>query len=375
MKKNILYFCFLLLLTGCSEQSAVNAESDTDIVLEIESTIETEPEIEMETSVTDILSAQEDTKTVDALIWEKIPELSIYADYIHYKSGGQASFIYEVSDFEPDQAYYSVYIGEQWQDHRVCWHWFRVNHDCTEVLWLDIADGERTLSLQEWRENESYKEQMNNIEMNHKIWNTYEKLLKGDFSLITNEEDKDYVERVFQYRFKERGTYGWKYVFMDFNNDGIDELYIMLDEERNSLIFTCADECIKLVESDPLQATNIVVPIRNNKLLEIYNTYYYPTKTIYQLDSEFNIVIQKHYTAVNVDDYYSERFENIADNFPVITEEGTYYFYQKYEDGVPVDEPLHLSEEEWFKEMDEIEKSMIPDDEWNYCADLTDREE
>jgi len=51
--------------------------------------------------------------------------------------------------------YYAIYVGEQWEDHRVNWAWFHVNENFTEVLWENLA-GCDFLTLDEWRNSPQY---------------------------------------------------------------------------------------------------------------------------------------------------------------------------------------------------------------------------
>ena len=98
-------------------------------------------------------------------VWDNIPELKNYAEYVEEKSEGHAVFVvdpnYELKELYVDNEfrgnYYYVYTGEVWEEHRVNWDWFLVSEDFDEILWWDIVEIEY-LTLDEWRQSPSYRE-------------------------------------------------------------------------------------------------------------------------------------------------------------------------------------------------------------------------
>jgi len=99
-------------------------------------------------------------------LYDSMPELFDWADYIDRKSAGKAHMtsmaFTELRDIynNGEEAeylgkYYSIYVGEQWEDHRVNWAWFHVNESFTEILWENLA-GIYFLTLDEWRESPQY---------------------------------------------------------------------------------------------------------------------------------------------------------------------------------------------------------------------------
>ena len=98
-------------------------------------------------------------------VWDNIPELKNYAEYVEEKSEGHAAFVvapnYELKELYVENEfrgnYYYVYTGEVWEDHRVNWDWFLVSEDFDEILWWDIVEIEY-LTLDEWRQSPSYRE-------------------------------------------------------------------------------------------------------------------------------------------------------------------------------------------------------------------------
>lgn len=50
-----------------------------------------------------------------------------------------------------------IYVGEEWEDHRINWDWFWVKEDLSEIYYYDIVDGDYW-TLEEWRASERYRE-------------------------------------------------------------------------------------------------------------------------------------------------------------------------------------------------------------------------
>ena len=94
---------------------------------------------------------------------EMIPELELYARYIERESEGKACLTYHVCQSGEDilgawdvDGYY-IYVGEEWEDHRINWDWFWVKEDLSEIYYYDIVDGDYW-TLEEWRASERYRE-------------------------------------------------------------------------------------------------------------------------------------------------------------------------------------------------------------------------
>ncbi len=103
---------------------------------------------------------------------EQVPELNIISSYITKKSNGRARFTMGMAS-KAEKVYdnygnflgnyYSVYVGEQWEGHRANWHWFFVNEELNEILWMDIVEV-KYYTLEEWRKMDLYKQSMQEIE-------------------------------------------------------------------------------------------------------------------------------------------------------------------------------------------------------------------
>ena len=74
-----------------------------------------------------------------------VSELTSYKQFIEEQSSGEAHLIVEMN-FSllkiGEKNFYPIYVGEQWDDHRVNWEWFYVSEQMDEILWYNLADDE-----------------------------------------------------------------------------------------------------------------------------------------------------------------------------------------------------------------------------------------
>ncbi len=142
MRKYVLNVGFWLLLMACGCGMAGGKEEQSVQVAQVES----------------------DEMTVEDFLWESVPELNSYAEYIERESGGEASLYIEIQEaFELDvdnsgnvQKFYPVYVGEERDSNTANWDWFYVSEDMSVIYWQDIVEGEY-YSLEDWRKSESYR--------------------------------------------------------------------------------------------------------------------------------------------------------------------------------------------------------------------------
>ena len=107
---------------------------------------------------------ESDEMTVEDFLWESVPELHSYAEYIERESGGEASLYIEIQEaVELDvansgnvQKFYPVYVGEERESNTANWDWFYVSEDMSVIYWQNIVEGEY-YSLEDWRKSESYR--------------------------------------------------------------------------------------------------------------------------------------------------------------------------------------------------------------------------
>lgn len=215
--------------------------------------------------------------------------------------------------------------------------------------------------------NKSIEKQVNKPakQENDDAWNAYRSILLGDFSLIQDKDDKSEMEFLYKAD-TENGKCGWKYILMDFNKDGVDDLFIQLDSDLDSALLSYVDGKVKCIIIDAVEATCYLQPLKGGKLLETYDYWIAPTKTVYEFNAKFKRVKSIQYISMTVKDYkyFKESYSEIMDQFPTIKKEGVYYF--KEVDG----KKTSLSAGKWKKIQKSLKKQLIPEKEWNYCADL-----
>ena len=166
-----------ILLTGCTqinenEENVSQLETEENISLEQERLFHDEPHSYRYTREGELLyemvieeDEMQKSFRAEEYLEQEIQELDDYEYYINKKSEGQAFLIVES---DPDLMelygedkkllgyYYLIYVGEQWEDHRVNWDWFYVREDLEEILWCEIVDG-TLYSMEDWRESLQYK--------------------------------------------------------------------------------------------------------------------------------------------------------------------------------------------------------------------------
>ncbi len=196
-------------------------------------------------------------------------------------------------------------------------------------------------------------------------WKAYRSILSGNFTLINEDDYKSEMEYLYK-KDSQNGKCEWKYVLMDFNKDGSDELFIKLTPNHDSALFRYENGNIECIYIDDLEMNCFTQPLKGGKLLETYNYWIAPTKTIFELDSEFKSVNQKRYISITVDNYkyYKKNYGEIINQFPTITKEGVYYFQE-------IDGKINeLPKEDWKRIQKDIEEQIVPDSEWKNCSEL-----
>ncbi len=196
-------------------------------------------------------------------------------------------------------------------------------------------------------------------------WKAYRSILTGDFTLINKDDDKSEMEYIYKID-SQNGKCEWKYILMDFNKDGCDELFIQLSPDHDSALFSYKDGKIKCIYIDDIEMNCFTEPLKGGKLLETYDHAIAPNKTIFELGSEFSYINAKLYTSMTVDNYenYKENYSVIMDQYPSIVKEGVYYFQ---EIGGKATE---LPKKDWEQIQKDISEKIIPDSEWKDCSDI-----
>lgn len=197
-------------------------------------------------------------------------------------------------------------------------------------------------------------------------WKAYRSILSGDFTLIEDSYYKSEMEFLYKAA-TQNGKCGWKYILMDFNKDGVNELFIQLDSGHNSALFSYTNGKVKGISIDDSEGTCYYQPLKGGKILETYDYWIAPTKSVYELDSEFSPVNLIQYISMTVDDYknFKEYYGTIMDQFPTIKKNGVYYFQEV------AGKKTSLSVKKWNKIQKGIDRQLIPDSEWKDCSELS----
>ena len=140
-----------------------------------------EPELSFESDISGNQDTIQETGSTEEEIFDwyeaeryleqEVPELAVYDHFINVQSEGKAYLVVD-TDIRADELYgnnqeflgnyYTIYVGEKWEDHRANWYWFHVREDLKEILWCEIVECEY-YSLEEWRDSLQYREQMERI--------------------------------------------------------------------------------------------------------------------------------------------------------------------------------------------------------------------
>ena len=96
-------------------------------------------------------------------LFQEVPELGDYADYISRSSNEQAILAMwidrEETFTDKDGTTHScqvVYVGESWPDRMVNWDWFYIDKESLEIFWYSEIEGS-VYTLDEWRRSVYYR--------------------------------------------------------------------------------------------------------------------------------------------------------------------------------------------------------------------------
>lgn len=184
----------------------------------------------------------------------------------------------------------------------------------------------------------------------------YWPLFNGDFSLFDRSSlDQGYGEglnMVYKSSFN-NGKLIWKYVLMDFNNDGQKDLFIELDpgEDASSALFTYFNGKIKVIYIDICELAIYYKPLEDGRFIQFDTTNGGNNVQIYNYDSNFN--------TNNFTQYYKQTdIYNSANN--------TGKYYQQIGNA----KPTELSLCDWNKIQNNINALIIPDNQMKNCSDF-----
>lgn len=230
------------------------------------------------------------------------------------------------------------------------------------------------------------------IKRNDEAWNAYKTILSGDFSLIEDESYRNHLEATYEYSLKDGGGKCiWRYILMDFNNDGLNELFVQYQPDPynnqnkdfesasdwfcsgyESGLFYYKDGKVICWDSDTVEANYYWVPLKNGKFLDVALQLPAPYQSINHMDSEFKLITEKAYFSIVIDYKYHGKdfYEWIFKEYNLPEKEGIYYFFQDYKNDSMNGKRVSLSKAQWQQIEKMIDKLLIPESEWNYCSDL-----
>ncbi len=221
-----------------------------------------------------------------------------------------------------------------------------------------------------------------NSEEDSEEWRFYKRILSGDFSLIEM-EDRGRLASFYESSLDpSTGRSNWKYILLDFNGDGIRDLFIQFDSDssnytstdfydnnvsRGVALICYSAEKTKCMISDGITGVRMI-PLKNGQIIWLEG--YAATRTLllgrmerdtvwHETEKEFTILhvsydIGLHYN----EDWYEEWYG------PGRKEGETYYFVQNYDDGHPEGVCKELSKEEWRRLEEWMGALLIPDSQW-----------
>lgn len=294
-----------------------------------------------------------------------ITKHSHYYEKEYHKKKGSKQYIYRVDDKKCTK--------EEWEKKaELC---LKIEKDQSKQLaWKYV------FPKKEWDYLDAMEEGDGNLENedDSEEWNFYKRVLSGDFPLLSVDDKcsiSSYYTRsldVFSGRSK------WKYILMDFNGDGIKDLFIQFEPDSKNytdLSYSNVSEDVAFFSYAKgkvdwwLDGSGSVVriPLRNKKMIQMES--YSVTTTLFlhstPLETDDGSNIEKVYTILYVDldsyhtkEWYEEHYGNRE-----YKDGDIYYFVCDYtEDPNGVDK--ELSEEEWEKVNEQMGELLIPDNEW-----------
>jgi len=195
----------------------------------------------------------------------------------------------------------------------------------------------------------------------------FQRIASGDFSLIK----ESYLAELCAWGM-ESGYYTPRYVVMDFNQDGVDDMYIQLSPNYDSALLRYADGLVECVYLDAIEGTCYNRPLKDGRMLQWYSLWPPgPSQTFMKLDSEYNWIVLERYQLITVNFYDAIRDESdhlpevLPDQIITHSEIECYGFYELCKkSGETSGKEVQLSEKEWWQAQDKINELLVADDEF-----------
>ena len=142
----------------------------------------------------------------------------------------------------------------------------------------------------------------------------YWPIFTGDFSMF--DDDQSNLEYVYKNNSFENGKLQWKYVLMDLNNDGQKELYVKFDPDRDSAVFSYVKGKLKCVDLDVVETPGYSQPLKDGRMLAVYEENGDYSYTFYKYDLNFNYIYQTYfysYTDINNENIPTKYYQGNGD--------------------------------------------------------------
>lgn len=253
-----------------------------------------------------------------------------------------------------------------------------------QLKWNDIFPKEEWDYLDAMEEGNGTLEK----ESDSEEWKFYKRILSGDFSSLKSGDVSslriderasityDYEDSLD----KSSGRSEWKYILLDFNGDGVKDLFIQFNPRSENYtsanfnygnvstgvaFFSYKDGKIDWWKHDGTTGIRFI-PLRNGRIIHMES---FPlTKILSFSETTYKCEKKEKYTILNVDLEQEDSYYNLdwyKENYGEdrgYKNGDTLYFVEKYKDNLPYDE--ELSKEEWEEIEKRIEEQLIPDNEW-----------
>ncbi|MBD5512481.1 MAG: hypothetical protein HDR08_14720 [Lachnospiraceae bacterium] len=214
-------------------------------------------------------------------------------------------------------------------------------------------------------------------------WEAFYRVLNGDFSLIADVETRYFLGHHYWKDIEEFGTCTWKYVLLE-DDFGRQSLFIQSDElfyaDFSALLYY-DDGALICAALDIGDYHDFYVPLRDGKLLYIYDYYNTTEESIIQIDTDFEHVREIEYETIRIYyEMYEERddsnsqYQYFAEHYDVITGIGEYYYYFMIESNTRTyqEEKINISTKERWKIEELFDEWIVPDGAWRTCPEKTD---
>lgn len=201
-------------------------------------------------------------------------------------------------------------------------------------------------------------------------WNVWKHILAGDFTRIADVKARQKLLREYQLNIRENGECTWRYVLLDFNDDGFRDLFIRFDTEFyfESALLCYQDGGAVCAFFDTNDHHDFYTPLIDGRLLYISDYYDRTDEIIETVNSDLSITPQEDYFSLRVRDYNDFKDGYGYGLLDVVDGEGIYYFVT--ESGEQGGEKRHITYEERLTIEQMIDQLIVPEYLWQSFAEV-----